>query len=136
MSQEQNQASVRRLIEEGFGKGDLAVFDELFAPNFVEHQNGVRPPTVEGVKAIAEQLHAAFPDFRCTVEDIAADGEKVWVRLSGGGTQLGPLFGHPPTGKTARINIIDICRFENGKIVEHWGVPDNLSLMQQLGFIP
>jgi predicted ester cyclase len=52
------------------------------------------------------------------------------------GTHRGPFMGLAPTGKTFAITVIDVCRFENGKIVEHWGVPDRLALMQQLGALP
>src|SRR6266566_2036312 len=53
----------------------------------------------------------------------------------GGGTNLGSFAGHPPTGIKAFTDVMDICRFEDGKIVEHWGVPDQLGMMLQLGHI-
>ncbi len=135
MSEEQNKQNFRRLMEEGFAKGNLAVFDELLAPDLVEHQTGVQPPSVEGIKALVRQLHAAFPDFRCEIQDLTADGGQVWARTQGGGTQRGMLFGVAPTGQAVTIDIMDVCRFQNGKIVEHWGVPDLFSMMMQLGAI-
>jgi len=45
-------------------------------------------------------------------------------------------MGRPPTGKTVTVDVIDICRFEDGKIVEHWRVPDRLGMMEQLGLNP
>jgi predicted ester cyclase len=45
-------------------------------------------------------------------------------------------MGRPPTGKSFAITVIDICRFENGKIVEHWGVPDRFHQLAQLGLLP
>ena len=42
----------------------------------------------------------------------------------------------PPNGKAFEITVIDIARFENGKIVEHWGVPDRFAVMAQLGLLP
>ncbi len=136
MSQEQDKANFRRLMEEGFAKGNLAVFDELLAPNLIEHQSTVRPPSPEGVKALVRQLHEAYPDFRCEVQDLAAERDTVWARTRGGGTQRGMLFGFAPSGKSVTIVILDVCRFENGKIVEHWGVPDIFGMMMQVGAIP
>lgn len=38
----------------------------------------------------------------------------------------GSIFGFPPTGKSIEIDVMDVVRFEDGKMVEHWGVPDQL----------
>ncbi len=135
MSQE-NENVFRRLIEEGFSSGNLAALDELFAPNFVEHQDGFVPPNVEGVKAGIVGLRTPFPDLRLTIEEIIASGDKTWARLTARGRHLAPFMGRPPTGKSFAITVIDICRFEDGKIAEHWGVADRLSLMGQLGLLP
>jgi predicted ester cyclase len=62
--------------------------------------------------------------------------DKVWARMTGRGTHLGPLMGFAPTGKTFEITVIDVCRFENGRIVEHWGVPDRFAMLHQLGLLP
>lgn len=135
MSQE-NENTFRRLIEEGFNKGNLAALDELFAPNFTEHQDGIVPPNVEGVKRAIVSLRTPFPDLKLTIEEISVSGDKIWARITGRGTHQAPFMGRPPTGKSYAITVIDICRFENGKIVEHWGVADRLSLMGQLGLLP
>lgn len=42
----------------------------------------------------------------------------------------------PPNGKPFQITVYDTCRFENGRIVEHWGVPDRFALLAQLGMLP
>jgi predicted ester cyclase len=126
----------RILIEEGFSKGDLTVFDNHSSPDFIEHQYGFIPPNIEGVKKAINSLHKAFPDFSLTVEDLIIDNDKVWGRMTARGThknQFGPL---PPTGKKFEITVIDIMRFKDGKLIEHWGVPDRLALMEQLGMKP
>lgn len=68
------------------------------------------------------------------VEDIVAADDKVWARLRGRGTHAGQVLGGP-TGKPFDITIIDIARFRDGKLVEHWGVPDRFAQMQQLGLL-
>ncbi len=131
-----NEEIFRILIEEGFSKGDVSVFDFWSSPDFTEHQYGFFPPNAEGVKKGIRDLHHAFPDFSLTIEDTISNGSKVWGRMTGRGTHMnkfGPLF---PTGKKFEITVIDIGRFENGKLVEHWGVPDKLALMEQLGMKP
>ena len=136
MSEEQNKQVFRRLIEEGFSQGKLEVLDDVFAPNFIEHQDGFVPPNVEGVKGAIVSLRTAAPDLKLTIEEIIASGEKTWARITGRGTHRGPFMGRPATGRPFAITVIDICRFENGKIVEHWGVADRLAMMAQLGLLP
>jgi len=130
-----NEAIYRRLIEEGFNQGNLAVVDELMAPDAREHQRGSRDG-VEGAKATINYLRSVFPDFKITIDEVVVSGDKVWARQKGGGTNLGSFAGHPPTGIKAFIDVIDVVRIEDGKIVEHWGVPDQLGMMLQLGHVP
>ena len=136
MSEEQNKQVFRRLIEEGFNQGNLGVLNDVFAPNFVEHQDGFVPPNVEGVKGAIVSLCTAAPDLKLTIEEIIASGEKTWARIAARGTHRGLFMGRPATGRSFAITVIDICRFENSKIVEHWGVANRLSMMAQLGLLP
>ena len=131
-----NEQLFRILIEDGFSKGDVTVFDTYTSPDFMEHQYGFFPPNAEGVKKAINNLHNAFPDFSLTIKDMVTDGDKVWGRMWGQGTHKGQFGPMPPTGKTFEITVIDIMRFTDGKLVEHWGVADRLALMEQLGMKP
>jgi steroid delta-isomerase-like uncharacterized protein len=134
MSADQNQEVLRRVIEEGFNKGNYDTLDTLFAHNYEEHQFGLQK-TLDGLKRDIQYLRTAFPDLHLAIEDMVADHDKVWIRMIAHGTNLGPLIGSP-TGKSMTITVIDVCRFEDGKIVEHWGVPDRFAQMAQLGLLP
>ena len=80
---------------------------------------------------------AAFPDMRMAVEDVIASGDKAVARVTVTGTNTGEFMGMPATGKSAAVKLIDITRFgDDGLAREHWGVVDQLALMQQLGVIP
>jgi predicted ester cyclase len=130
-----NEQLYRRLIDEVFNQGRMEVADELIAPHAVEHQRGGMGDGPEGAKRTATVLRSAFPDFSLTIDDLVVDGDKVWARQRGGGTNLGTFFGFPATGKTAYIEVFDVVRFENGRMVEHWGVPDQLGMMVALGLM-
>jgi predicted ester cyclase len=139
MTAADNQANMRRIPEEMFNKGNLAVADEVIAADYVEHVTGLPPdfPSgVEGLKQVATMIRAAFPDFHYTIEDEIAEGDKVVQRLTARGTNTGQLFGMPPSGKQATWTEIHICRCMNGKLVEHWANIDQLGQLQQLGVIP
>jgi predicted ester cyclase len=81
-------------------------------------------------------LHNAFPDFKAMIDDIVAEGDKVVVRQTWSGTHKGDWMGVPPTGKGVSFGVIDIIRFDGGKVVEHWGQIDSMGMMVQLGVIP
>jgi predicted ester cyclase len=127
----------RRLIEEGFTQGELDVCDELTSPELVEHQDfgPNHAPGAEGVKAVIASLHRAYSDFRLEIRDLTVDGDIVWLRLRGSGTNDGPFMGHPPTGRRMEIDVFDALRVVDGRIVEHWGVPDRLGALRQLGLL-
>src|SRR3954447_24138512 len=131
------EALVRRLIEEGFNRGDLAVADELISEELVEHQEfGLdHAPGAGGVRAVIASLRRAFPDFHLAIEDLAVSGDTVWLRMTGTGTQDGPFMGHAPTGRRMRTTVFDALRVEGDRIVEHWGVPDRLGTLFQLGLV-
>lgn len=135
MYTENNELVFRQLIEEGFNKGNLDALDELFTPNFVEHQDGIMPPNLDGLKGAIQNLRRPFSDLHLTIEEIVTKDDKTWARMTGRGSHLGDFMGKPPSGISFTITVIDICRYENGKIAEHWGVADRLSQMRQLGLL-
>jgi len=135
MSAEENEAVFRRVIEEGFNKGDLAALDDCFPPEYVEHQFDL-PSTLEELKDTIRYLRDTFAPFSLTIEEMVADGDKVWARMTCRGTDSKGLMGRPATGKSYVITVFDEVRLENGKIVEHWGVPDRFHQMIQLGLLP
>ena len=130
-----NESIYRRIIEEGFNQGRLEIADELVAPNALEHQRGGAGDGPEGLKRTIKILRSAFPDFTITIDEVVSVGDKVWARQRGGGTNLGSFAGRPATGIKAFTDVIDVARFEDGKMVEHWGVPDQLGMMIQLGHV-
>ena len=134
MSSAQHKTAFRMVIEEALNKGNYDVLDELFAPDYAEHQFGIKT-TVEGMKEDFAFLRRAFPDLHLTIDDMIANDDTVWGRMTARGTNLGPFMG-PPTGKHMEITVIDILRFADGMIVEHWGSPDRFAAMAQLGLLP
>ena len=136
MSQEQMKETFRTVIEAAYGAGKLEALDDLFAPDFEEHQAGITPPTLEGLKGSIAYLRNAFPDLKVTIEEMAVDGDRLWARLSGRGTHRGTFASVPPTGKPFTVTVMDEARFKGGRIVEHWGVADQLALMVQIGALP
>ena len=131
-----NKAATRRFVDEAFSKGNLAAVDELVADDYIDHSP---PPNVPadkaGLKQLVEMFRSAFPDLTVTVEDMVAEGDKVAIRVVTRGTHQGELMGIAPTGRVVAFNEQHFVRISNGKLVEHWGVEDDLGMMQQLGVV-
>ena len=128
---------LRRMFDEGFATGDASVVDELCAPDLIDHQfglAGVGAEAIAHVKAAVQDVHSAVPDIAFTIEDFAEAGDVIWVRVRARGTATGPFFG-PPSGRPLDFTVIDVARVVNGRIAEHWGVPDRFAMLAQTGVL-
>jgi predicted ester cyclase len=137
MSTEENKALARRLIEEAWNQGNLAIVDELMVPDHVGHHSLVpnQPPSRELYKQFIVRTRTAFPDLHATIEEQIAEGDLVVTRWSVQGTHQGTFWGHGPTGKQMTVTGIVIDRIVDGKAVEGWMEMDTLHQMQQLGMM-
>lgn len=124
-------------IIEIWNLGKVELIDQLYAPEYVDRtpQAGFAP-TLDGLKKAVTALKAGFPDLRYTLDDSIYAGDKLVHRVTASGTMTGEFNGMPATGKSATWTEIHIGRVVDGRIVEHWGVVDQLSMLVQLGIIP
>ncbi len=138
MSIERNKAVVRRLFDEVWNTGTLDAIEELYATDYVADYRPYAPLRRghDAIKGMVQRAHAAFPDYHEELEEMVAEGDKVVVRLTITGTQLGQWGPLPPTGKPVRFEEIVILRFIDGKVVGQRGIPDNLAALRQLGVVP
>ena len=134
---EQLKLLAKRFYEEVLNHGDLSAIDDLVADDFVEHEElpGI-PANREGLREWVRLMRTAFPDLTVSVNQMIAEGDEIWVHMTMAGTQDGPFLHIPPSGRKVRISAFDRVRVRNGRAVEHWGVTDNLALLQQLGELP
>ena len=136
-TEEKNLALARRMYKEVVNEGNIELIDEMVSADVIEHEEmpGLEPNR-EGVKQFFTMFRSAFPDLRFHVEELLASGDKVVARLLIQGTHKGEFMGMAPTGKKINVKAIDILRMADGKVAEHWGVTDTMTMMQQLGAIP
>jgi steroid delta-isomerase-like uncharacterized protein len=128
---------IRRIFDEAFNRGNLAVVDEVLAPNHHTHITiAGAPHGPHGLKLMIAIFRTAFPDLRCAVEDEIVEGVKFAVRWSMRGTHQGMFLGNPPTGKQIDVLGIIFGRTEKGRIIEDWTLTDQLGILQQLGIVP
>jgi steroid delta-isomerase-like uncharacterized protein len=127
-----NKALTRQFLQR-ISAGDLAAVDELVSDHYVEHEQlpGLASGKA-GVRQLFEMFHSAFDQARVEVDDMIAEGDKVFVLARMTGTQRGEFMGIAATGNTIDVSICDYFRVDNGALIEHWGVMDAAGMMQQL----
>jgi steroid delta-isomerase-like uncharacterized protein len=131
----QNKIIVRRIFDEVISGGDIALAEQLIADDFVNH-DGRPPPGRDGFKQGLMAIRAAFPDWRSSIDDMVAEGDKIAARWTVTGTQRGPYMGLPPTGRQIVMREAGFLRIEGGKLVEIWRVADELTMLRELGALP
>jgi C-1 hydroxylase len=131
LSLEKNKSIVSRFIE-SYNERKLDLIDDFVATDYIDHEKNIGR---EGLKQLINMGLHAFPDWHETVEDIVAEGDKVWVRLSYTGTHKGEFMGLASTGNKISSKAIDIYRVVNGKLAEYWNVTDNVNIFKQIGAI-
>jgi predicted ester cyclase len=133
---EANKAVVLRYVEEVWNSHDLDAIDDLVSADYVNHAAGTEEYRHGGARRIWEWLLSVFPDHRFEVDDAVADGQTVALRGTMTGTHEGELMSIAPTGKRVAAQRSHWFRVEVGKLVEHWAVRDDLSMLHQLGVLP
>jgi steroid delta-isomerase-like uncharacterized protein len=132
-------ATVQEFYERAWNRGDLSVFDELFSPEYEDHDAAAQTGTsgLDGARQFIETFRAAIPDLHVEIENQYAEGLTVTTRWTGTGTHEGTLMGVPATHRRAEVSGISIDRFdEQGRFVEGWGNWDGIALLRQLGALP
>jgi predicted ester cyclase len=137
---EVNKALFRRAFEEFFVQRDFASVDRNYSPHYIQHNEMVAAwasaqgfsPT-EGVKRFFQGFFVAFPDFAPTIDQLYAEGDKVFAFVTWRGTHQGEFQGILATGKPVVIKTAEIMRIENGQFAEHWDVVNDLDMLKVLG---
>ena len=135
MTIEENKQIVRR-YQDIYNSNDLDALSEVLSDDIQTPKIMAGIPTgFEGAKAAHRLMLAGFPDYQTSIDDLVAEGDKVVARITMSGTNTGSFMGIPATGKHISFTGIYITRIAEGKIVEHWGEEDGVSLLQQLGVL-
>jgi steroid delta-isomerase-like uncharacterized protein len=122
---------------DAFAQGRPELLDLLLAPTWVDIPSPPSvPPGPEAARLTLGNLRTAFPDFDIKVDDVIREGDKVVVRSTITGTQKAPWLGLPATGRSMRIQAVDIHQFENGRIASTWHTEDWMTGLRELGHRP
>ncbi|MFH1688275.1 MAG: ester cyclase [bacterium] len=138
--EEQNKALMQRIHAE-VSNGNLGIFDEVLAPDYVRHCQAM-PPGLQEIrdtavfKAFVADFVNAVSNCKDEIDFIIADSNMVAYVTTTTGVQTGLMGDHPASGKEFMLKNIVIQRIENGKVAETWISWDNVAMLTQLGFFP
>jgi steroid delta-isomerase-like uncharacterized protein len=134
MSKETNKQAMSRFVQ-FINTADPRLADQLISPKAIFYVPGRAEPMEgpAGYLTIIAMMRSGFPDIQWALDELILEDDKAAARFTMTGTHQGPFFGVPPTGKPIRVKAINIYHFLNGQIIEEYGQPDLLGLMQQIG---
>ena len=133
----QSRSILHRIFDKAFNQGNLALVDELVAPDAISHHlSWGMPPNRMGLKQLIAMFRTSFPDLQCTVDDEINQGDKIAAHWTMRGTHKRPFLGNPSTSKTIVVQGLIYARVENGQVTESWIMVDQMGMLQQLGLVP
>ena len=118
MNTETNKTIMRQIMK-AIDQGDWAALEAH--PGLYETRESV------------PMLHAAFPDMQTTMEQEIVARDMITTVVTVRATHQKEFLGIPATGKQVSFMVIGLDRIVDGKIVDHWELPDFFSLLQQIG---
>ena len=133
----ENKDLVLRVFRELWNDGKLAVADEIFAPDYINH-DATSPDFGKGANGVKQTVvlcRNAFPDLHFIIGHMVQADPFVTTRFTVRGTHKGDLRGIPATNSSIQVDGIVMHRVSGGRIVDGWAAWDALGLMQQLGVI-
>lgn len=120
MSTDEQKALLHRLYAEALQGGDLALIEQIFAPDFIDHSSPDQAGGPAGVQDYFRAVRHGFPDMQVVLEQIIAEHDLVAVRTIWRGTHLGSYEGLPASGQRVSRTLIQIFRITAGLICEEW----------------
>ncbi len=131
---DRNRDLLQTLLDRVINAHDLAPVDELYCPDYIQHNPSV-PQGAAGVKLLLQLLFSAYPDLRGNMVLNVSEGDRVMALIEWTGTHTGPFIGIEPTGRKVEFRSAEIFRIQNGRFAEHWDVVDNVDMQLTLGML-
>ena len=122
---------------DGMNAHDVTFIDRLVDSNFLDHDPAPgQGDGLQGLRDLMVMFFTGFPDIKVTMNQVIAEGDIVAGAMTTEGTHVGDFMGIPAANKKVSFTELHVVRIANGKMTEHWGVGDGITMMQQLGWMP
>lgn len=140
MTPDEMKAVGHSIYHEVIQNGNVDLVDELLAADCIDISPndlpGIGREGTEPLKQFVQMLHGGLSDVRVTIHELLVDGNTGIGRVTIEGRHTGTFMGIPATNRAVAFDVVDIVKYREGKVREHYGLFDGLSLFGQLGLIP
>jgi len=113
--QEINKKIVTEFYEKAINQKDVEAAMKYLGPKYIQHNQNAADDA-EGLKRFILFLREKYPNAHSEIKRVFADGDYVILHVH--------AIREPGTRGAA---VVDIFRIQEGKIVEHWDVHENIS---------
>src|SRR5688500_3929914 len=136
MTEQENERIAHLWYEFMWSRPDPGLADELVDSNYAPEWIHIDKKGPEQIKHEIRYFRSVFPDLKYEIVETAALSDRVWIRYKARGTQLGPAWGFPPTGKTVEFEGATILYIRQGKVIDRWGAFSFYDILTDLGLVP
>lgn len=136
MSNELNERIARLWYEVMWSEPNFAVADEIVAADYAPAWIQIPKKGPDQIKHEIKYFRSVFPDLKYEIVETASLADRVWIRYRARGTQQGPAWGFPPSGKTVEFDGVTILYIKDGKVIDRWGAFSFYDMLADLGLVP
>jgi steroid delta-isomerase-like uncharacterized protein len=86
----------------------------------------------DGFAEYVDRVHAALGEYRCHIEELVAEGERVFAKMRFTGIHRGDFMGYAPTDRRVTWHGCALFTFDGERIADAWVLGDLKSLESQL----
>lgn len=136
MSNELNERIARLWYEVMWSEPNFTVADEIVAADYAPAWIQIPKKGPEQIKHEIKYFRSVFPDLKYEIVETASLADRVWIRYKARGTQQGPAWGFPPSGKAVEFDGATILYVKDGKVIDRWGAFSFYDMLSELGLVP
>ncbi len=124
---------VRRFYEQLWNARDLEAVPSILCEDFTFRGSlGQTKRGHDGFAEYVDLVHMALADYRCDIEELVAEGEKVFAKMTFTGIHRGEFMGYLPTQRRLSWSGCALFRFSGDLVADLWVLGDLKSLDEQL----
>jgi len=136
MTSQDNERIAHLWYEVMWSKPDPDLADEIIDPHYAPAWIQIDKKGPAQVKHEMKYFRSVLPDLKYEIVETAALADRVWIRYKAKGTQHGPAWGFPPTGKTIEYDGATILYIKNNKVIDQWSAFSFYDMLTDLGLVP
>ena len=124
-------AQVQRFYELLWNTHDLSMMSSILHEDFAFRGSlGEEKRGLEGFAEYVDMVHTALDEYRCTIDVLVEEGDRVFAKMGFGGVHKGRFMGFEPTGEPVHWDGCALFTFRGEKVCDLW-VLGNLKALEE-----